>query len=73
MAGQKLGGQDYLATLGRELHLDIEISWTGPEIVSPEISVAHVRELQTVVRRKPVIWDYLHANDYDGRRFHCGP
>ena len=23
--------------------------------------------------RKPLIWDNLHANDYDGRRFFCGP
>jgi protein O-GlcNAcase/histone acetyltransferase len=26
-----------------------------------------------VLRRKPLIWDNLHANDYDGRRFFCGP
>jgi protein O-GlcNAcase/histone acetyltransferase len=29
--------------------------------------------LQKVLRRKPLIWDNLHANDYDGRRFYCGP
>src|SRR6185503_13078769 len=34
---------------------------------------AHVRELQKLLRRKPLIWDNLHANDYDGRRFYCGP
>jgi protein O-GlcNAcase/histone acetyltransferase len=26
-----------------------------------------------MLRRKPLIWDNLHANDYDGRRFYCGP
>ncbi len=26
-----------------------------------------------MLRRKPLIWDNLHANDYDGRRFFCGP
>jgi protein O-GlcNAcase/histone acetyltransferase len=25
------------------------------------------------LRRKPLIWDNLHANDYDGHRFFCGP
>ena len=40
---------------------------------SREITVAHVRELRQVIRRKPLIWDNLHANDYDGRRFYCGP
>jgi protein O-GlcNAcase/histone acetyltransferase len=73
MAARKLGGEDYLATLGRELLPEIEVFWTGPEIISREITVAHVRELQSVLRRKPILWDNLHANDYDGRRFFCGP
>ena len=47
--------------------------WTGPDIISREITVAHVRELRSMLRRKPLIWDNLHANDYDGRRFYCGP
>src|SRR4029079_13234719 len=29
--------------------------------------------MQAILRRKPLIWDNLHANDYDGRRFYCGP
>lgn len=73
MADAKLGGEGYLATVGRELLPAIDIFWTGPEIISREITVAHVRELQTLLRRKPLIWDNLHANDYDGRRFFCGP
>jgi protein O-GlcNAcase/histone acetyltransferase len=73
MAQRQLGGKDYLATLGRELAPEIDIFWTGPEIISREIDVAHVQELQAVLRRKPLIWDNLHANDYDGRRFFCGP
>jgi len=73
MRERQLGGSDYLPTLGRELLPEIDIFWTGPEIISTEITVAHIRELQTVLRRKPVIWDNLHANDYDGHRFYCGP
>ena len=73
MAGAKLGGEGYLATVGRELLPAIDIFWTGPEIISREITVAHIQELQTVLRRKPLIWDNLHANDYDGHRFFCGP
>jgi len=73
MAQRHLGGKDYLATLGRELVSEVEVFWTGPEIISREISVAHVRELRAVLRRKPLIWDNLHANDYDGRRFFSGP
>jgi protein O-GlcNAcase/histone acetyltransferase len=73
MAERKLGGEDYLETLGRELLPEIDIFWTGPEIVSNEISVEPVRELRGILRRKPVIWDNLHANDYDMRRCYCGP
>lgn len=73
MAAAKLGGEDYLVTVGRELLPGIDVFWTGPDIVSREITVAHVREIASLLRRKPVVWDNLHANDYDGRRFFCGP
>jgi protein O-GlcNAcase/histone acetyltransferase len=73
MAAAKLGGPDYLPTLGTHLAPGIDILWTGPEIISREITVEHVRELAAILRRKPLIWDNLHANDYDGRRFFCGP
>jgi protein O-GlcNAcase/histone acetyltransferase len=73
MADRQLGGPGYLDTVGRELDAGIDVCWTGPEIVSRDITVAHVRELRQVLRRKPLIWDNLHANDYDGRRFYCGP
>jgi protein O-GlcNAcase/histone acetyltransferase len=73
MARAQLGGPGYLETLGRQLDPGIDVFWTGPEIVSREISVADVRELQGILRRPPLLWDNLHANDYDGRRFFCGP
>ena len=73
MAERKLGGADYLETIGQQLLPQIDILWTGPEIVSREISIAHLEEVGTKLRRRPVLWDNLHANDYDVRRFYCGP
>jgi len=73
MAEHKLGGEGYLPAVGRELASGIDVLWTGPEIISREISVAHAREAGAVLHRRPLIWDNLHANDYDGRRFFCGP
>jgi len=73
MAKKQLGGENYLETIGRELPLAIDVFWTGPEIISREIPVAQTREVQHRLRRRPLIWDNLHANDYDGRRFFCGP
>ncbi len=73
MARQGLGGPGYLDALGRGLDPGIDVCWTGAEIVSPTIPVDHVRDLQRTLRRKPLIWDNLYANDYDARRFYCGP
>lgn len=73
MASRDLGGKGYLEAIGANLDPEIDVFWTGPEIISREISVDHIRNLATALRRKPVLWDNLHANDYDGRRFYCGP
>jgi protein O-GlcNAcase/histone acetyltransferase len=73
MADAHHGGPGYLETVGRELLPEIDVFWTGPEIISREISVAQAEAMGAVLRRPPLIWDNLHANDYDGRRFFCGP
>lgn len=73
MALRQLGGTDYLEVVGRELAPEIGVFWTGPEIISREITVPHLRELQELLRRPPILWDNLQANDYDGHRFFCGP
>lgn len=73
MAAAQLGGPRYLEILGAALQRDIHVFWTGPEIVSGEISVEHVREVASRLQRRPILWDNLHANDYDGRRAMLGP
>lgn len=73
MAARNLGGEGYLQIIGRELDESIDVFWTGREIISPEITPADIEEISALLQRPPVIWDNLHANDYDGRRFYCGP
>jgi len=63
----------YLETVGNMLEPSIDVLWTGPEVISESISVQSIRELQAVIRRKPMIWDNLHANDYDLRQVFLGP
>ena len=63
----------YLRKLGQELDPKIGFLWTGPEIVSETISVESIRELRGVIQRKPMLWDNIHANDYDLRRIYLGP
>jgi protein O-GlcNAcase/histone acetyltransferase len=73
MARAKLGGDGYLDEIGIRLDPGIDVFWTGPDIISRVIMVEDMKEVRRALRRKPIIWDNLHANDYDGRRFFCGP
>lgn len=63
----------YLRTLGAGLGPDVDVCWTGDEIVSERIDAASLADVATALRRPPLIWDNLHANDYDLRRLYLGP
>ncbi|XP_043473456.1 protein O-GlcNAcase isoform X1 [Leptopilina heterotoma] len=64
---------EYLNTLGSKLAQEIDIMWTGPKVISRLLSVESIEEITEVLRRPPVIWDNLHANDYDQKRVFLGP
>ncbi|XP_076879690.1 protein O-GlcNAcase [Brachyhypopomus gauderio] len=63
----------YLHTVGETLLPGIDVLWTGPKVVSKEISVESIEEVTRVLQRPPVIWDNIHANDYDPQRLFLGP
>ncbi|GHF38475.1 protein O-GlcNAcase/histone acetyltransferase [Deinococcus metalli] len=63
----------YLRELGAGLRDGIEVFWTGPQVVSPTISVDSVQEVNAVLRRPVLLWDNLHASDYTLHRLHLGP
>lgn len=42
-------------------------------MVSHKISVESIEEVSAVLRRAPVIWDNIHANDYDPQKLFLGP
>ncbi|CAD6190556.1 unnamed protein product [Caenorhabditis auriculariae] len=69
----KLKSSVYLNTIGEKLHKSIDIFWTGPHVVSRELTVEHLIKVGKVFRRKPFIWDNLHASDYDPKRIFMGP
>ncbi|KAJ9585196.1 hypothetical protein L9F63_002999, partial [Diploptera punctata] len=64
---------EYLNTLGSKLAPEIDIMWTGPKVISRLLTVESIEEITDVLRRPPVIWDNLHANDYDQKRVFLGP
>jgi len=45
----------------------------GAKVVSKKIGIIELEEVAKVFRRPPVIWDNIHANDYDPRRLFLGP
>ncbi|KAJ3585496.1 hypothetical protein NHX12_014215 [Muraenolepis orangiensis] len=49
------------------------VIWTGSKVISRNLSVDGVAEVASVLQRRPLIWDNLHANDYDSRRLFLGP
>jgi protein O-GlcNAcase/histone acetyltransferase len=47
--------------------------YTGPKVISKDITLESIDEISEVLRRPPVIWDNIHANDYDQKRMFLGP
>ncbi|XP_023693914.1 protein O-GlcNAcase [Paramormyrops kingsleyae] len=63
----------YLLTVGEDLLPGISVIWTGSKVISRELSADSLEEVQMVLQRPPLVWDNLHANDYDSRRVFLGP
>jgi hyaluronoglucosaminidase len=59
--GQRPDG--YLEEIGRGVDRAIQIFWTGEEVCSREISVAHIERVSDQLRRKPFLWDNYPVND----------
>jgi hypothetical protein len=53
----------YLEDLGQGLDPAVQVFWTGEEVCSREISVAHVRQVAEQLRRPPFLWDNYPVND----------
>ena len=53
----------YLEELGAGLEKSVEIFWTGEEVISREVSVAHVQRVTDQLQRKPFLWDNYPVND----------
>ncbi|KYM99102.1 PREDICTED: protein O-GlcNAcase [Cyphomyrmex costatus] len=68
-----VASSEYLNTLGSKLAQEIDIMWTGSKVISRLLTVESIEEITEVLRRPPVIWDNLHANDYDQKRVFLGP
>ena len=53
----------YLEKIADGVPSDVSIAWTGPKVISPEISREHLIEVRALLKRRPYIWENLFAND----------
>jgi len=53
----------YLEALGRILHEDVYLFWTGDDIVTVRISAACAEAYRAVVKHRLIIWDNYPVND----------
>jgi hypothetical protein len=67
------GSVEYIKELGAGVDPHVDLVWTGPEVVSPEITVSQAREWGTYLRRKPLVWDNYPVNDFAPWRLFFGP
>jgi protein O-GlcNAcase/histone acetyltransferase len=62
----------YLDDISR-LHPEINVFWTGPDVISQKITGPLCREVASALKRRVIIWDNFHANDYTVNRLFLGP
>lgn len=55
--------ENYLQDIAAGIPLDIDLAWTGPKVISPEIPRAHLEGVNSLLKRKPFLWENLFAND----------
>jgi len=63
----------YLRDLARGIPKDVEVMWTGPAIISKRLAPTDLREVNSVLSRKTILWDNLYANDYCPGKVFLGP
>lgn len=70
--GEGEAARAYLQTLARDLHPDVYVFWTGPQVVSKTISRAAAASYRKLVGHRLFIWDNYPVND-GAPTLHLGP
>lgn len=64
---------EYLKDVGDRLAQDIMVAWTGPAICSETISSEDAKGIESLIKRKPLIWDNYPVSDFALNKIHLGP
>ncbi len=70
--GEDPKAREYLRTLARELHKDVYVFWTGPQVVSPRIPRSAAEKYKEYVGHRLIVWDNYPVND-NNPTLHLGP
>lgn len=57
----------------QNLDKNIEVFWTGMQVLSAEITAKQAKDFGKLVGRKPVVWDNYPVNDFNRSRVFLGP
>ncbi len=55
---------EYIKVISQRLNERIGIFWTGNRVVSKRITKADIIKITRLLKRSPVLWDNIFANDY---------
>lgn len=53
----------YVEGLKDHIPQNVSICWTGPQVISDEITVEHLNHMSNILGRKPFLWENFFAND----------
>ena len=54
---------NYLEDIANGVPEEVSIAWTGPQVISSEITSEHLSETAAILKRKPFLWENIFAND----------
>jgi hyaluronoglucosaminidase len=64
----------FLETLAGCLPPNVPCCWTGPSVVSPKLTLPHVRKITRIVGQPLILWDNYPVNDLSMKdELHIGP
>jgi len=73
LIGNDPAASKYLPELAATMPRSVLVLWTGPKVISTEISGSSLSQVSKLFRGNVCIWDNIYANDYCPRRLFIGP
>ncbi len=64
---------DYIDRLGAEVHPDVYMIWTGPDVATSQVTHQQSEPWSNRLRRRVILWDNYPVNDFAPWRVFLGP